>query len=120
MDIETLRALFPDFLDTDSTLIEGALLRAGAFMGGPDYTEWGPPGTLAAPTRVDNAQGWLAAYYLITSPFGAGTRAQPNDGKSSIYWQEFEKLRDIAATGFAVAGGLRSATCPSRGGFGPF
>lgn len=106
-------AAFPEFRDTDPTLIAAKLAQAAARMGGPDPGVWGgssPDATGASMTLADSAQGYLAAHLLKTSPMGTQLRQSgegKGDGKTG-YLRCFEDLLETAVAmsgSFVVAGG---------------
>lgn len=105
---------FPEFRDTDQTMIAAKLNAASARMGmsGDGQNIWGPfapiaaPGTPQSMTIADWAQGNLAAHYVITSPFGTALRLDPKSNGRSSYLLVFEDLELSVAGGFLCAGAI--------------
>lgn len=102
MDVAGFKAFFEEFEMTDAKVVLGALNEAARQIG-PDM--WGPFGVTSDPeTKADDGQKWLAAHILSQTPFGQGTRMEPNKGKS-VYWERYEELRDsLGLPSFMVAG----------------
>jgi hypothetical protein len=101
---------WPEFYETNPAFVLACLGRAATRMGGPDYTIWGNPTTVSVPpaapaalTIADSAQGYLAAHYLISGPYGTNLRLDPKGNGKSMYLREFEELELAVAGGFAVA-----------------
>lgn len=103
MDVAGFKAFFPEFAQTDTIIVQGALSEASRMIA----TEaWGPFGTTSgALTKADDGQKWLAGHILATTPFGQATRLKPGDG-DTIYWKRYAELRDSLGYSFIVSGVL--------------
>lgn len=101
MDVAGFKAFFPEFAQTDTVIVQGALGEASRMI---STDAWGPFGTTsAASTKADDGQKWLAGHILATTPFGQATRLEP--GKDdTIYFKRYAELRDSLGFGFVVAG----------------
>ena len=108
MDVTTFQTHFPEFRDTDPTLIGAKLQEAAIMMGGPDPQIWGSLSTAGQPlTLGDVAQGNRAADLLISSPEGLATLMTGDRSKPSLYLQKYNELVSSLCVGPLVAGGGR-------------
>lgn len=114
MNVERFRLQYPEFGQTDQTLVQAKLNKATAYMGGPNVRIWGTYATDDQPiNQADLAQAALAAHYLATSPFGTETRMQEDGEEKTRYYKEFEDLMYARSGGVTVSGrGVPGFTFP--------
>jgi len=90
MNIDQFLTAFPEFADTDASLVNAKLVEASLEL---DLTNtWGPFSTPGQPQTVaDTAHGYLTAHKLALSPMGQNARLIPQDGVTT-YKRHFDDL----------------------------
>lgn len=92
MTLGEFRVLFPEFNGVADAMVTGWLTQAALSI---DSSIWGPKASLG--------QGYLAAHYLATSPFGQNAKAVNKDGQeNTTYMQNYKRLQREVSGGFRV------------------
>ncbi len=88
MDLATFRVLYPEFRTAEDPIVEGRLADAALELDADLYD-----------TRLDEAQGYLAAHMLAVSPFGRSARMVNEDG-STTYQKRLNRVLRVSLVGF--------------------
>lgn len=92
LDVTGFRNRFPEFSDTDLSLVQ-ACLDAAANEVDPDVFG----------DRINEAHGLLTAHKLGMSPMGMNARLVLKSGEiSTTYWPQFQQLVLANTSGFRV------------------
>lgn len=98
--VQNFRNAFEEFRKTDEELIASKLRFARQRI---NATVWGD--------IYDQGVMYLAAHLLSVAPAGQNTKLKPENAAKTVYWLEYERLRNT------VTYGLRTAGLPPAGAF---
>lgn len=93
VSVATMKSKHREFADLDDSVVQDALDDALSEI---DVNVWGD--------HADRGQRMLAAHILAMSPFGAtaGLRAGNGANQTSIYWSQYEDLRQRVGTAYRL------------------
>lgn len=88
--VDTFKAAMPEFEPTDDYVVEDALVEATRRTNSTVYN-----------TKLDDARKWLTAHLIAIRP-GAEQARLSKEIDITIYYKEFERVRNEMAFGFRV------------------
>jgi hypothetical protein len=91
LDLPGFRTRFPEFLNVDSTLLQGKLDDAALRLS---------PAVFG--TRLNEAHGWLAAHLAASAPWGYQARLKGEENGKTVYESAYDKLAKEVGFGFGV------------------
>lgn len=89
-DLVTRYPEFTDAVTSYSGMVNACLEQAREMVG-----------VLYFGTKADHAVLALAAHFIAINPLGEMARIQ-KEGRTTVYWQQYEMLRASVGTGFRV------------------
>lgn len=91
--VQSFKNAFSEFRKADSSEVEA---KIGFAQQRITATVWGD--------KYDQGVMYLTAHLLSVAPAGQNTKLKPENAAKTVYWQEYERLRNSVVHGIRTAG----------------
>lgn len=100
VSVQNFKDAFEEYRKTDEATVAAKIRFARQRI---DAGVWGD--------KYDQGVMYLAAHLLAVAPAGQNTKLKPENAAKTVYWQEYERIRNT------VVYGIRTAGLPPAGAF---